>query len=363
MVISLLGPCSRGRGWHGRPWARRFGAWGGGGVDLGHGLVHLASQQQGPRLEAVGNAVFYGALLIGGGFFQHPAGNFTFMPRMANANAQPPIIAAAQLGVDIAQAIVATVAATFFEFDLAGCKVQLIVHDQNFIGLDFEKPGQRRHRFARQIHKGLWLQQPQRVPLHIGTCRQPPVTALGLQVHLEFARQGIHPPKTGVVAGVEVFGAGIAQANNQLDHGVTLFSYGAAGPHRPKQKAHARWAMVQRGKTMAPEPSAQAPWPDNYFLPFLAGAAGAAALVSTATSGNLMLTRAGFLLEPRTTIFTPAGTLTRWFRLRLLLAVRPDRSTLMDSGRLAGVLSTASSCSNGVMVQPSLTAGDWSAPS
>src|SRR2546425_8801420 len=48
----------------------------------------------------------------------------------------------------------------------------------------------------------------------------------------------------------------------------------------------------------------------NYFLPFLAGAAGAAtgaADASGATSGSLMEIRAGFLLEPRTTAFTPLG--------------------------------------------------------
>jgi hypothetical protein len=44
------------------------------------------------------------------------------------------------------------------------------------------------------------------------------VAALGLQRDLEFTRHGIDEPETGVVAGVFVFRAGIAQADEQFDH-------------------------------------------------------------------------------------------------------------------------------------------------
>ena len=84
------------------------------GVDLRGGFVHLARHQQRPGFEAVGNALFNGLLLVAGRFFQYPAGDFAFIARMANAQAQPPVIATAQLGVDVAQAVVAAVAAALF---------------------------------------------------------------------------------------------------------------------------------------------------------------------------------------------------------------------------------------------------------
>jgi hypothetical protein len=46
-----------------------------------------------------------------------------------------------------------------------------------------------------------------------GAGDQPVVTALGHQGHLEFTGNGIDPPKTGVVAGVFVFVARVAQAD------------------------------------------------------------------------------------------------------------------------------------------------------
>ena len=132
---------------------------------------------------------------------------------MADAQAQPPVVATAQLGVDVAQAVVAAVAAAFFQLDLAGGKVQLVVRHQDLLGLDFKKPCQRPHRFARQVHKRLRLQQPQRLPLHRGAGRQAPVAALGLQLDFELAGEGINPPKASVVARGGVFRARIAQAD------------------------------------------------------------------------------------------------------------------------------------------------------
>mgnify|MGYP001618408685 CR=1 FL=1 len=97
--------------------------------------------------------------------------------------------------------------------DLAGGKVQLVVRHQDLFRLDFKKPRQRPHRFARQVHKRLRLQQPQRLPLHRGAGRQAPVAALGLQLDFELAGEGINPPKASVVAGGGVFRARIAQAD------------------------------------------------------------------------------------------------------------------------------------------------------
>ena len=80
--------------------------------------------------------------------------------------------------MDVAQAIVASVAATKFELGFSGGQVQFIMGDQHFIRIDLEKVRQRAYRFTRQVHKGLRLQKPQRLPLKIGARHQPVVAAV-----------------------------------------------------------------------------------------------------------------------------------------------------------------------------------------
>ena len=50
--------------------------------------------------------------------------------------------------MDVPQAVMASMAATFFQLGLARLNVQFIVRDQNFIGLNFEKFGQSPNRFT-----------------------------------------------------------------------------------------------------------------------------------------------------------------------------------------------------------------------
>jgi hypothetical protein len=54
---------------------------------------------------------------------------------MADADAQPPVVAGAQLRVDVAQAVVAGVAAAELELGLAGHHVEFVVHHQDLLGL------------------------------------------------------------------------------------------------------------------------------------------------------------------------------------------------------------------------------------
>src|SRR5256885_3746382 len=139
----------------------------------------------------------------------------------------------------------------------------------------------------------------------------------------------------------------------------TLFPYTTLfrSPWRPQQAGEGA-PPCKRPTRGGPFAGLRQPGPPqgkakNYFLPFLAGAAGAAtgaADASGATSGSLMEIRAGFLLEPRTTAFTPLGSL-RPCRPRVDLEVRPLRSTVMNSGSWAGMHTTSSSWTRGVIVQ------------
>ncbi|MCY1377762.1 hypothetical protein D9M69_653520 [compost metagenome] len=137
---------------------------------------------------------------------------------MPDTDPQPPVVGAAQLGMDVAQTIVASVSAPFLELHFAGWQVKLVVHHEHFFRRNLEKPSQRTHRFAREVHEGLRLDQPHALASHGCARDQAEVTPFHLQRDLEQARRFIHPPETGVVAGVFVFRTRIAQAGDELDH-------------------------------------------------------------------------------------------------------------------------------------------------
>jgi hypothetical protein len=103
------------------------------------------------------HAVFDGAALVWGWFFQHPIGHFRFVSGVTNPDSQSPVLVRAKLGMDVAQAIVSGMAAAEFEFGFSRWDVQLIVDHQDLIRLNFEEPSQSGDRFARQVHEGLWL--------------------------------------------------------------------------------------------------------------------------------------------------------------------------------------------------------------
>ncbi len=137
---------------------------------------------------------------------------------MADAYAQAPVVAGAQLGVDVAQAVVAGVAAAELELGLAGNDVELVVCHQDFLRGDLEEAGEGGHRFARNVHEGQWLQQPDGVPGDGGAGDAPVVTLVEHGHHLEFARECLGPPEPGVVAGGFVFRARVAQADKKFNH-------------------------------------------------------------------------------------------------------------------------------------------------
>src|SRR5256885_1429167 len=116
-----------------------LGAWRLGGVDQQGCLVHVAGLQFGPGLEGVGDAVLDQLALVGRGLLENPVGDFGLVARMAYADAQPPVVGRAQLGMDIAQAVVATVAAAALELDLAGLEVQFVMDHEDLLGLDLEE--------------------------------------------------------------------------------------------------------------------------------------------------------------------------------------------------------------------------------
>ena len=141
---------------------------------------------------------------------------------MADADAQPPVVAAAELGVDVAQAVVAGMTAALLELELAGFQVELVMRDQDLLGRDLEETRQRRDRLARAVHESHGLEQPDRLTFEIAAPGNAEIAAFRVQVDLEFACDRLQPPETGVVTGILVFRARVAQADQQFEHGSSL---------------------------------------------------------------------------------------------------------------------------------------------
>ena len=114
-------------------------------MDLYRGLVHAAQHQIGGGFQTAFNAQFNRVALFWAGLFQDPVHHFSFVAGVVDADAQSPIVCAAQLPVDVAQAVVPGMAAAQFQFGFASGQVELVVRHQNFLRLDFEEPGQTGH--------------------------------------------------------------------------------------------------------------------------------------------------------------------------------------------------------------------------
>ena len=108
-------------------------------MDQQGGFFHITRQKGGQRLERALNALVYGNVVVQRGFFQYPVDDFSLVARMAYSQAQAPVIATSELGVDVTQAVVSGVATAELQFDLAGRNVEFIVRYQDFLRRDLEK--------------------------------------------------------------------------------------------------------------------------------------------------------------------------------------------------------------------------------
>jgi hypothetical protein len=188
------------------------------GVHQQGGLVHFAGEQRGHGLERARNALFDRGALVGRRLFQHPVDDLGLHARMPDAQPQAPIVARAQLGVDVAQAVVARMAAAELELGLAGQHIELVVDHEDFVGRDLEEARQRGHRFPGEIHERPGLEQPHGLAMQVGARDEAVVAAVVGQREFQFAGERVDPPEADIVARGFVFGARVAQSDEQLDH-------------------------------------------------------------------------------------------------------------------------------------------------
>src|SRR5690606_32589469 len=252
--------------------------------------------------------------------------------RVADADAQPPVVVGVEVGGSVLQSVVAAEAAAELQPQLAGRDVELVVHDEDLGGLDAVEARQRADGLAGAVHEGLWHQQP-----HAGFARigdQTVETGFEREVRAERVGEPLTKPKPGVVPGFGIFGARIAETDDQTRRARRRSAHrGAVSGIRVAGREVAQAASP----SPSPSPSATAPLTSS----------------AVATTGSP---------SPWPTSSTPAGSLScdTWTDWPTSSA---DRSTSTNSGRSFGRHSTSISlmvCE--IMQPPSLTAGQASSP-
>src|SRR5471030_2760851 len=141
---------------------------------------------------------------------------------MADADAQPPVILRAERGGDVLQAVVAARRAALLQARDAGHQIEFVVHHQHFVRRDLVETGQSADRLAGAVHKCLRFQQPHFLASDSRLGDQRIEAALALQARAgQAVGEIVDQPEAGVVAGLFVFGAGIAEADDQTyGHGL-----------------------------------------------------------------------------------------------------------------------------------------------
>ena len=136
---------------------------------------------------------------------------------MADADAKAPEVGRPELGGDALEAVVAGVATSFLELHRAREKIELVVNDEDLLGLDLVVGGHGLHGDARAVHEGGGLQKPHFFALDAhagGFPRKLPV--FGEAAAVLFGEK-IEHLKAAVVPRGFVFRAGIAEPDDQAD--------------------------------------------------------------------------------------------------------------------------------------------------
>lgn len=126
------------------------------------------------------------------------------------------VILVAELGDDVAQAVVPAVAAALFELGDAGWHVEFVVGHQDLFRLELEEIGQGRHGLAAAVHVGGGDEQTNFAPLVVEFAHQAEIFAIHSKVDALAGCHALNEKGPCIVPGLVVFGAGVTQANDQF---------------------------------------------------------------------------------------------------------------------------------------------------
>jgi hypothetical protein len=121
-----------------------------------------------------------------------------------------------QLGDDVAQPIVSTMTAAYFEFGNAGREIKFVVSYQDRINRNSIKAGERCYGLATAVHEGGGDQQTNILTLMREASGQAKEFALGHEIDSIRRSNTLNKKGPCVMPGLFVFSAWISQANDQL---------------------------------------------------------------------------------------------------------------------------------------------------
>src|SRR5688572_6479445 len=315
--------------------------------------LHVATQHLGQHLQGAVDGLVDGRLVLGRRLLQHVVGAFRAGGRLADAQAQAPVVVRAQALRDVPQAVVPGDAAALLDARDAGCEVELVVHHQDLFGLELEEACEHLHRLAAQVHERLRQQEPgaggiladQRLELRVLAQHE----AAGL-------REALDQPEPRVVPRALVLLARIAQADHQPYHFLSFLSALSAGLSAP-----ALGAAFSPG--LAPSAAASPSFGSAACAVVGTSAADTTAAASSSSvisCGTTTVATAG-LSSFFSASSTPCGSLRSRAWIELPTA-SPLRSTSMNSGRSSGRQVMSISFCTWLTTPPwSFTPGDFSA--
>ena len=120
------------------------------------GLAGALGQQcrfLGQRAQRLGQPAVLGVALVGLEVAQHPVQHQVLVTGMADADAHA-AIAVADMGIDVAQPVMAAGAAALLHADAAGREVELVVEDDHAVERDLQEAHRFAHGLARFVHEG-----------------------------------------------------------------------------------------------------------------------------------------------------------------------------------------------------------------
>src|SRR5579883_2222853 len=296
---------------------------------------------------------------------QHPVQHEVLVAGMADADADATIVVA-DMGVDVAQAVVAAGAAALLHAHAAGRKVELVVEHHHAVQRHLEIAHRLTNRAARFVHEGLGLEHDGALAAQV-TLGHQAVEALAPRREDTAADDLVHRHESHVVPVPRIAGPGIAEPDQQEHRPVlcrrrsAYFFAGAgalppaAGAAAPAAGAAPPAAGAAPGAAGA-APGAAAPSATAGAAAAAAASAALAAASSRTTVGAAIEATVGFL--SRVTTRTPSGTL-RADRCTEWPISRPVRSTSKNSGMAAGLVRTVISCSTTFSTPPRLMPGAW----
>src|SRR5690606_36638918 len=309
------------------------------GVQALHRLVEVTLDGEREDVERVVDRPADQDVVLGPGTSQDPRGHPVLEPGLADADAQPVEAAVAKQAHDVAQAVLAAVAAVELQPRHAGRQVELVMGQQRLFGLDLPVAQGSHHRLATEVHERGRAQQPQAAPGHLDLRGLAEQLALGPEARPGPLGQGVHETEPGVMPGPCMFGPRVAEADDEPQSFHSLGSVPAERSRSARGRGRAGPCRTPGGAPHAV--GAGHPPPDRDHLPSsaLAAASSPSAASSGAASSRpcLAITTASSWSLPSLS----CGTSTPWG------SCQPDGYTMSSSLSSDGSHSTACGRSDG----------------